>query len=83
MRMSDFNIKPNTIPAINPYVNGAPNIRPDKSLKTIQSRLSTTYNITPFFLSFTTLVRAARNRSGACDNLVILVCVKPLVLGTY
>ena len=79
MRMSDFNINPNTIPAINPYVNGAPNI----SLKTIQSRLSTTYNITPLFLSFTTLVRAARNRSGACDNLVILVCVKPLVLSTY
>ena len=78
MLMSDFCINPNTIPAINPYVNGAPNIRPDKSLKTIQSRLST-----PLFLSLTTLVRAARNRSGACDNLVIQVCVKPLVLSSY
>ena len=49
------------------------NIRPDNSRETIHS-LSTA------FLLFTTLVKATRNRSGACDNLDTLVCVKPAVL---
>ena len=70
MLMSDININPSTILAINPFVNGDPNIRPE----TIHSSLSTV------FLLFTTLVKATRNRSGACDNLDTLVCVKPAVL---
>ena len=74
MLMSDFNINPSTILAINPFVNGDPNIRPDNSRETIPSSLSTA------FLLFTTLVKATRNRSGACDNLDTLVCVKPAVL---
>ena len=32
------------------------------------------------FSNLTTLVKATRNRSGACDNLDTLVCVKPAVL---
>ena len=77
MLMSDFNINPSTILAINPFVNADPNIRPDNSRETaiyIHSSLSTA------FLLFTTLVKATRNRSGACDNLDTLVCVKPAVL---
>ena len=80
MLMSDFKLNPNSILAINPYVNGDPDIRPDNSPKTIHSSLSTTNNITPAFLAFTTLVKATRHGCGARDNLDILVCVKPAVL---
>ena len=41
--MSDFNINPSTILAINPFVNGDPNIMPDNSRETIPSSLSTAF----------------------------------------
>ena len=48
------------------------------SAKTIHSSLSTINNISPVFIY--NVVRATRNRSCACDNLDIRVCVKLAVL---